>query len=160
MIRFYAKRVWGFLWRYSFFRFICFHGPAGALNYGIAFSLFWYFDFNMYAATIVGHIVHVCIAFFYDRDITYRAKEKRGLQAFGQYWLNDLVSFCSILLTLYVLIDLYSVHLVLAERFAIDNKQAIVLVRAGPAMLVGTLLAYGLNKIWTFNETTKPPTLS
>ena len=77
MIRIFS-RVWKFLWHYSFFRFGTFHVPAGALNYTVAFLLFWYAEVDKYTATTVGHFIHVAIGFFYDRDVTFRAKEKKG----------------------------------------------------------------------------------
>lgn len=145
-------RVWDFLWRFSFFRFGSFHAPVGALNYVVAFFLFWYYGVDKYVATIFGHVVHVTLAFFYDRDVTFRAQEKRGVRTFALYWFNDVVSLCSILLTIYVLVDQLALHLILMQYWHWPEDQAIAAMRAVPAMIIGTSVTYGLNKIWTFNE--------
>jgi putative flippase GtrA len=158
MIRIFS-RVWKFLWRFSFFRFGTFHVPAGALNYAVAFLLFWYAEVDKYTATTVGHFIHVAIGFFYDRDVTFRAKEKRGRRALVIYWFNETLSFASILLTIYILVDFYAMHLLLAEFMAWPYEWAIASFRAIPAMIIGTAITYGLNKIWTFNEVNSQPKL-
>jgi len=159
MIRMFL-RVWRFLWRFSFFRFGTFHVPAGTLNYTVAFLLFWYVGVDKYTATTVGHFIHVTIGFFYDRDVTFQAQEKRGRRAFVTYWFNETLSFASILLTIYLLVDFYSVHLLLAGYMSWPEEWAIAAVRAVPAMIIGTAITYGLNKIWTFNEASGQPKLS
>ena len=78
-------RVWDFLWRYSFFRFGAFHVPVGLLNYTVAFMLFWYYGADKYVAIMTGHFIHVAIGFFYDRDVTFQAEEKRGRRALATY---------------------------------------------------------------------------
>jgi len=143
--------IW-ILWHYSFFRFGTFHVPVGALNYTVAFLLFWYAGVDKYTAITVGHFVHVAIGFFYDRDVTFKAVENRGKKALLIYWFNEALSYMSILLTIYLLVDLYEVHLLLVEYKAWPEEWAIAAVRAVPAMIIGTVITYGLNKIWTFNE--------
>ena len=160
MIRSYGVRVWEFLWRFSFFRWGTFHGPAGALNYAVAFCLFFYFQVDMYIATLVGHYVHVGLGFFYDRDVTFKALRNRGWRAGMLYMFNDSLSLASILLTVYLLVDYYAVHTMLVEYFALTQDVLVAIVRAGPAMLIVSILSYGLNKLWTFNEGDNQHTLA
>jgi len=154
-----SKRVWDFLWRYSFFRWGTFNLPAGIANYAVAFLLFSYYGVDKYVATLVGHSIQVTLAFFYDRDITHRAETKRGWRAFGIYWFNDIMSLGSIMLTIYLLVDYYQVHLVLMQYTNWSYEKTVALVRAVPAMIIGTAISYGLNKVWTFNETNSQHTL-
>lgn len=149
------SRVWNHLWRFKFFRFGVFHVPAGTLNYLVAFLLYWYYGIDKYVATITGHVIHVTLGFFYDRDVTFRAQEKRGLKAWMKYWINDVVSLCSILLTIYVVVDLWAIHLIAAQYLLWSEEKMVVLIRAVPAMIIGTSLTYTLNKFWTFNETSQ-----
>lgn len=148
------------LWHYSFFRFGSFHVPVGALNYAVAFFLFWYCGVDKYTAITAGHFIHVAFGFFYDRDVTFRAHTKRGKRALFTYWFNEGISYGSITLTVYLLVDHYALHLVLAEYLVWAEEWAIAAVRAVPAMIIGTTITYGLNKAWTFNETCTQPKLS
>jgi len=152
MIRSYGLRVGVYLWRFRFFRWGAFHGPAGALNYTVAFVLFATLGVDMYIATLIGHYVHVALGFLYDRDVTFRAIEKRGIKELFIYFLNDFISLGSILLTMYLLVDVLAAHLLLIEYYSWSADRAVAVMRAGPAMLIGTALSYSLNKKWTFNE--------
>ena len=145
------------LWHYSFFRFCTFHVPVGALNYAVAFTLFWYYGVDKYTAITAGHFIHVACGFFYNRDVTFRAHKKRGKRALCVYWFNEGLSYGSITLTVYLLVDHYALHLVLAEQLVWPEEWAIAAVRAVPAMIIGTIITYGLNKIWTFKETNSHP---
>jgi len=148
------------LWHYSFFRFGTFHAPAGLLNYTIAFLLFWYVGVDEYIAMFAGHAVHVAIGFYYDRDVTFRVQYKKSKRMLFKYWRNEGLSISSIYLTFYLLVDHFELHLELADYTTWSEEWAIVVMRAVPAMLIGTAVTYGLNKVTTFNGASRPPRLS
>ena len=154
-----SSRVWKFLWRFSFFRFGTFHGPVGLVNYSIAFLLFWYYAVDKYVAIFVGHLVHVAIGFYYDRDVTFRVQNKNGKSIRWLYWRNEALSIGSIYLTVYLLVDHFELHLDLAEYTSWSAEWCIVIIRGVPAMLIGTAVTYSLNKRTAFKETSTLPKL-
>jgi putative flippase GtrA len=128
------------------------HGTIGVLNFAIAYTLFSYYGFDKYVAMLCGHVIHVSIAFYFDRDVTFRAQEERGLRALQQYWIVDIVSLCAMFMTFHILTDWLMLHRAIAQNLQWSQDKAVAVIRAVPVMLVGSLVVYGLNKLWTFNE--------
>lgn len=128
-------QVW-VLWHMPYVRWAAFHGTVGLLNYGTALLLFVVYGFDKYTSTTVGHVVHVFFGFFYDRDVTFRATKRA--RAWVKYWLIEAVSFASIILTIWVMVDLLSYNWFVA-RFLF-------------AMVISSVISYGLNKWLTFER--------
>ena len=124
------------LWQSSYFRWATFHGTVGILNYGIAFVLYAVYGVDKYIATTVGHMVHVYFGYFYDRDVSFQVGKAVRRYAFIRYWTIEAISFSSIILTIVVMVDLLGLSVYLA-RFVV-------------AMIVSSVISYGLNYFWTF----------
>jgi|AntRauTorckE6833_2_1112554.scaffolds.fasta_scaffold01130_3 putative flippase GtrA len=151
------SRVWKFLWRFSFFRFGTFHGPVGLLNYSIAFLLISNYGVDKYIAMFTGHIVHVAIGFYYDREVTFRAQNSKHMLC--RYWRNDAISISAMYLVVFLLVDHYELHVDLATYMSWSVEWSILAMRAVPAMLIGTAITFGLNKLTTFSEANSQPKL-
>jgi len=156
MIRIRLVRSWNFLWRFSFFRWSCFHGPVGLTNYGVAFVLFWLYEVDKYTATTAGHVIHVFFGFFYDRAITFQKVVEARFWTWVRYWLVELLSYLSILLILFVLITVLEFNLCGFSLSGFDlcgQETAVTVVRVGPAMVAASLIAFFGHKHWTFTQT-------
>jgi putative flippase GtrA len=156
MIRTVSLRSWGYLWRFSFFRWSCFHGPVGAANYGVAFVLFWLYGVDKYIATTIGHAIHVFFGFFYDRAITFQKAVGDRFWTWIRYWITESLSYLAILVVIYVLITMIEFSLCGFVVFELDLcglETAVAVVRAGPAMIVASLISFFGHKRWTFVQT-------
>jgi len=163
MIRTITLRSWEYLWRFSLFRWSCFHGPVGLTNYSLAFVLFWLYGVDKYIATSCGHAVHVFCGYFYDRSITFRKVTTDRFRTWIRYWVTESLSYLSILMVMYAFITLLRFNLCGFDLLEFDlcgPKTAASVIRIGPAMVVASLISFFGHKHWTFakaNSWNTPP---
>jgi len=160
MIHTYWWRIRDFLWRYEFVRFMTVQGSVGFVNYFLAFGLFWYLAVDKYLATIAGYMLHVCLAFYLDRQVTFQVESSKWWRMFFIYCSNGLVTFMVILGSLYLLTDYFAVPALLAQYAQLSEKEAVVAIRIGPVMLVGLIVSFTLNKLLAFKPNPKQPGLN
>jgi putative flippase GtrA len=133
-----AQVITSSLWQYKLVRYAAFHVPVGLLNYSMAFSLYWVFGINMYLATTIGHGVHVYFGYFHDRDVTYRKPGVNPKDAKVRYWVIEIFSYSSIVVTYYVTHDVWGVNEFMA--------------RGVYAMIVATSICLLAHQFWSFGK--------
>jgi putative flippase GtrA len=153
MIRTISLRSWGYLWRFSFFRWSCSHGPVGVANYSVAFVLFWLYGVDKYIATIIGHATYVFFGFFYNRAVAFQKVLGGRFWTWIRYWITESLSYLSILVVIYILITVIEFSLCGFVVFKLDlcgPETVVAVVRAGPAMIVASLISSFGHKRWIF----------
>ena len=144
-------RALGYLWQFKTFRYSCFHVPVGFLNYGVAYTLFALYEVDKYSAINTGHLVHVFFGLFYDRTVTFRKVVEDRFWTWVRYWVVEGFSYISIILVVYLLIDVYIISLCGIQVFGYDQcGYEEYWVRCVPAMLVATAISFFGHKYWTF----------
>lgn len=127
------------LWqKYSIARYTLVHCLMGIINFGLAAALYGIIGLNHHLASLIGHFVHVTIGFFIDRNVSFRSPETTVHYGAPRYWIIELISYSSIVATMYTLVDVWQMN----PYF----------VRGVVAMLIASAISYGLNRIWTFKS--------
>ena len=95
------------LWnKFSLARYMGVHGVLGTLNYSLAFLLI-YCGWNHHVATALGHFLHVVVGFFWDRRVSFNSMQTTVVGGGWKYVCIEALSYTSIVLTMYVMIDLW-----------------------------------------------------
>ncbi len=128
-------------WQYKLVRYAAFHIPVGVLNYGIAFSLYVLTGVDILIASTAGHCVHVYFGYFHDKDVTFRKPGVDPKKAKIKYWVIEVFSYGSILLTVYVAYHINGINEYLA--------------RGVYAMAVGTAICLAGHQFWSFGKEKK-----
>jgi len=128
----------------SIVRYTTMHGVLGVCNFTIAGVLFAFVGLNHHVATAIGHFLHVGVGFFVDRQVSFKSPETKLAPGMTKYWIIEALSYTTIVVTMYVMVDIW----------AMDPYFS----RGVVAMLLASLVSYGLNSLWTFSTAHKKKT--
>lgn len=124
--------------KYSIIRYTIVHLLLGVLNFGTAAILFGVLQMHHQLATLIGHILHVTIGFYIDRLVSFRSPLTTTYYGVPRYWTIEVISYLSIAVTMYIMVDVYGMNPYVSRGLV--------------ATRIASMLSYGLNKIWTFNQ--------
>lgn len=138
MTRIFLGQIMTLWQKYSIARYTLVHCLLGIINFGLAAMLYGIIGLNHHLASLIGHFVHITIGFFIDRNVSFRSLETTVQYGAPRYWIIELISYCSIVVTMYVLVDVGQMNPYFVRRVI--------------AMLIASAFSYGLNRIWTFKS--------